>query len=127
MRRFTWAIIGLIRTLVVLTALWLVIEVFHFRSTGEYILYYRLWLRSAKNAMEEIAIVHQIYNVWTDRLDIGFTAYFVPITRLLAFLIASCDAVIVIHVPDRKRIIFGVLSVVACLTIACITLMPTIY
>ena len=98
MKRIASIAAGLVRTVIILTAMWLIAEVVHFRVTGEYMLYYRLWLRSAENAMEEIAIINEVYNVRQARWAIGFTAYFIPVIRFLAFLAAACDATSAVHV-----------------------------
>jgi hypothetical protein len=127
MKKVASIAVGLVRTAIILTAIWLIAEVIHFRVTGEYMLYYRLWLRSAENAMEEIAIINEVYNVRQARWAIGFTAYFIPVIRFLAFLAAACDATSAVRFGGRKRIVFAMLSIASCLTIAVITLVPTIF
>ena len=127
MKKVASIAVGLVRTAIILTAIWLIAEVIHFRVTGEYMLYYRLWLRSAENAMEEIAIINEVYNVRQARWAIGFTAYFIPVIRFLAFLAAACDAISAAHFGGRKRIALVMLSIASGLTIAVITLVPTIF
>ena len=127
MKKVASIAVGLVRTAIILTAIWLIAEVIHFRVTGEYMLYYRLWLRSAENAMEEIAIINEVYNVRQARWAIGFTAYFIPVIRFLAFWAAACDAISAVHFGGRKRIALVMLSIASGLTIAVITLVPTIF
>lgn len=95
--------------------MWLVIEAIYFHAVGEYILYYRLWLRSAEHAFEEIAIINEVYNVRQDVCAIAFTVYVAPIIWWISLLTSVCDMISVIF--NKKHITMCIIGTIATLII----------
>ncbi len=108
---------GGVRCITILAAVWLVIEAIYFHVVGEYILYYRLWLRSAEHALDEIAILHEVYNVRQDVWAIAFSVYVAPIIWWISLINSACDLISASMLPDKKHITMCIVGSIATMII----------
>ena len=108
-------LLSLFKIIVVLTSLWLVVEIIHYKITNDYFLYYKLWLREANNAADEIYIINQVFNVRDGRLPNVFSNYFLPAIMGLSIPIFIVDTLIVLN--NKKYILSYIVYSIAILVL----------
>ena len=103
MKKIAYTVLSLFNFIVILTSVWLVVEIIHYKVTGDYFLYYKLWLREAEHALDEIYIIDQVFNVRDGRLPNAFSNYFLPTVMGLSVLTFIVDTLIALN--NRKHIL----------------------
>lgn len=103
MRKIICVALSLFNYIVILTSIWLVVEIIHYKVTNDYFLYYKLWLRDANNAADEIYIINQVFNIRDGRLPNVFSNFFLPIVIGLSIPTFIVDTLIVLN--DKKYIL----------------------
>ncbi len=121
MKKIVGILLAVLRIVIVLTAIWLIVEYVYFRATGSYLVYHNLLLRAADNAIEELHIIHEVYNVKKDWLSDCFTNYFVPAVRLAAVPVAVWDLTEAVS-GKKKYVALSVIGVAALIAIVLIAL-----
>lgn len=115
MKKIACMLLSLFKIIVVLTSLWLVVEIIHYKITNDYFLYYKLWLREANNAADEIYIINQVFNVRDGRLPNVFSNYFLPAIMGLSIPIFIVDTLIVLN--NKKYILSYIVYSIAILVL----------
>lgn len=100
MKKIAYTVLSLFNFIIILTSLWLVAEIIHYKVTGDYFLYYKLWLREANNAADEIYILNQVFNVRDGRLPNVFSNYVLPAVIGLSVPTFIVDTLIILN--NRK-------------------------
>lgn len=122
MKKVVCVLLTLVRCIVIFSAILLMVEVIYFYTVGDYLIYYDLMLRAAKNAAEQIYVIHQVYNVRHDWVAHYFSNYFIPGIRCVSMIISSYDVVCALY-GNKKRIMMCITEIVATLVIIFITLL----
>mgnify|MGYP002794962579 CR=1 FL=1 len=115
MKKIACMLLSLFKFIVVLTSLWLVVEIIHYKITNDYFLYYKLWLREANNAADEIYIINQVFNVRDGRLPNVFSNYFLPAIMGLSIPIFIVDTLIALN--NKKYILSYIVYSIAVLVL----------
>lgn len=100
MKKMLYGILSVVRFIMIITAIWMLVEVIHYKLTGTYIIYYRLLLRSAQNVEDQIRIIYHAYDTKYDWLLHIFDAYYIPAIIGASIHILAADTMIAL---DNKR------------------------
>ena len=114
MKKIANMVLSLLNLIGILTSVWLVVEIVHYKLTNDYFLYYKLWLREANNAADEIYIINQVFNVRDGRLPNVFSNYFLPAVIGLSVPLFLVDTLIALN--NRKHILSYIIYSISVLT-----------
>ena len=124
MKKILCGAYNVLRYIIILSALWLVVDTIYLRITGDYILYYNTLLFAAENVIEQISIIHEVFNVRADKLAIIITDYYYPVVRAVSVILVMLKTVSVFdsHTNYKKTAIRYAVDLLSMLVILCITL-----
>lgn len=117
---------NIIRYIIALSAVWLLVDTVYLKLTGDYILYYNTLLHVAENAIEEMLIIDEVFNIRQDQLAIFFSDYYSPVIRAGSVIVVTLNTLAISRgdgfATDRKRAIAYAIDLISMLVILCITL-----
>ncbi len=110
--------------MILVTAVWLIIEYVYHRVNGGYILYYKLLIKESQSFYDTMAVVYDVFSVQHNVLANAFSNFWMPCSALLSLVLTSLDTAIFFQSDSKSYLHYIIIDAISLIVIAYMYFLP---
>lgn len=110
MKKAMRLVMFILRSILWISAAWIIVEIVYFKLSGEYIAYYKTWLDSARDFGEQLRVLYTVFYDNHDWFANIFTNYYIPAVLFISPIVPAID---MLSDMDKKRVAAIIIDIVA--------------